>query len=201
MKPKFNRLFNGLTGVVLAAVCGGLAADELGGRQQAARQATAELLKQLGGALKKEMGSGGPASAIGVCRDLAPEISGRISRSNGWRMTRVGTRVRNPLLGMPDAWERDTLAEFERRAGRGEAYQDMVTGELVEEAGGRYYRFMQAIAIKPVCLVCHGDKDTIPEAVRVKLATEYPLDRATGYRLGELRGAVSIKQPMDIPLP
>jgi hypothetical protein len=41
----------------------------------------------------------------------------------------------------------------------------------------------------------------IPAGVRAKLATEYPMDRATGYREGELRGAVSIKQPMDIPLP
>ena len=52
-----------------------------------------KLLKQLGGALKKEMGSGGPGAAISVCRDLAPQISGQISRANGWRMTRVGTRV------------------------------------------------------------------------------------------------------------
>jgi hypothetical protein len=26
------------------------------------------------------------------------------------------------------------------------------------------------------------------------------MDRATGYRAGDLRGAVSIKQPMDLPL-
>jgi len=38
-----------------------------------------KLLKQLGGALKKEMGSGGPGAAISVCRDLAPQISGQFS--------------------------------------------------------------------------------------------------------------------------
>ena len=102
---------------------------------------------------------------------------------------------------MPDAWERNALSEFEKRASQGEPYQDMVSSEVVEEGGRRYYRFMKAIAVKPVCLVCHGDKAAIPEEVRAKLATEYPLDQATGYREGELRGAVSIKQPMDIPLP
>ena len=200
MKPGGNKLFNSLMVVALACVCGAPAADELSEREQAARQASAELLEQLGGALKKEMGSGGPGAAISVCRDLAPQISGQISRANGWRMTRVGTRVRNPLLGMPDAWELNTLAEFEKRAGGGEPYLGMVASEVVEEGGARYFRFMKAIAVKPVCLVCHGDKDTIPAEVKTKLATEYPLDQATGYQEGELRGAVSIKQPMNIPL-
>jgi hypothetical protein len=41
----------------------------------------------------------------------------------------------------------------------------------------------------------------VPEGVKAKLASDYPMDRARGYRVGELRGAVSIKQPMAIPLP
>ena len=115
-------------------------------------------------------------------------------------MTRVSNRVRNPLLGMPDAWELNALSEFEKRAGQGESYQDMDTGEVVEEGGVRYYRFIKAIAVKPVCLVCHGSQETIPAGVKAKLASDYPADRATGYQAGELRGAVSIKQPMEIPL-
>ena len=198
--PSGNKRFNILTVLALTSICGQPAADELSGREQAARQATAELIKQLGGALKKEMGSGGPGAAISVCRDLAPQISGTISRDNGWRMTRVGTRVRNPLLGMPDAWESEILSEFEKRAAGGEPYPDMMTSEVVEEGGARYYRFMKAIAVKPVCLICHGDKEAIPAEVKARLAAEYPMDRATGYKDGELRGAVSIKQPLDIPL-
>jgi hypothetical protein len=201
MKSRVTKLFNLMMVAALTAVAGAPAADELAEREAAARAASSELLVQLGGALKREMGSGGPEAAISVCRDLAPQISGTISRANGWRMTRVGTRVRNPLLGLPDAWESSTLAAFEKRAGSGEPYQDMVAGEVVEEGGKRYYRFMKAIAVKPVCLVCHGSEDSIPAGVGAQLATQYPMDRATGYRQGELRGAVSIKQPMDIPLP
>jgi hypothetical protein len=201
MKSRGKKLFNFMMVAALSTVAGAPAADELAEREQAARAAASELLVQLGGALKREMGGGGPEAAISVCRDLEPQISGAISRAKGWRMTRVGTRVRNPLLGLPDAWESSTLAEFEKRAAGGEPYQDMVAAEVVEEGGKRYYRFMKAIAVKPVCLACHGSEDTIPAGVRAKLATEYPMDRASGYREGELRGAVSIKQPMDIPLP
>jgi hypothetical protein len=200
MMPVGNKLLNILMAVALASVCGAPAADEISERERAARHASAKLLKQLGGALKKEMGSGGPGAAISVCRDLAPQISGDISRTNGWRMTRVGTRVRNPLLGMPDAWEQNMLSEFKKRADRGEPYLDMVASEVVSEGDARYYRFMKAIVVKPVCLTCHGDKDTIPAEVKVRLAAEYPMDQATGYQDGELRGAVSIKQPMAMPL-
>ena len=200
MKLRAKKLFNILMVAALAYVGGALAGDEIDQREQASRQAAAQLLKQLGGALKKEMSNGGPEAAISVCRDLAPQISGTISRANGWRMTRVSNRVRNPLLGMPDAWELNALSEFEKRAGQGESYQHMDAGEVVEEGGARYYRFIKAIAVKPVCLVCHGSKDTIPEGVKAKLASDYPADRATGYQAGELRGAVSIKQPMAIPL-
>ena len=200
MKLRAKKLFNILMVAALAYVGGALAGDEIDQREQASRQAAAQLLKQLGGALKEEMSNGGPGAAISVCRDLAPQISGTISRANGWRMTRVSNRVRNPLLGMPDAWELNALSEFEKRAGQGESYQHMDAGEVVEEGGVRYYRFMKAIAVKPVCLVCHGDEDTIPAAVKAGLAADYPMDRATGYQQGELRGAVSIKQPMAIPL-
>ena len=200
MKLRAKKLFNIVMVAALAYVGGALAGDEIDQREQASRQAAAQLLKQLGGALKKEMSDGGPGAAISVCRDLAPQISGTISRANGWRMTRVSNRVRNPLLGMPDAWELNALSEFEKRAGQGESYQHMEAGEVVEEGGVRYYRFMKAIAVKPVCLVCHGDEKTIPAAVKAGLAADYPMDRATGYQQGELRGAVSIKQPMAIPL-
>ena len=200
MKLHAKKLFNILMVASLAYVGGALAGDEIEQREQASREAAAQLLKQLGGALKKEMSDGGPGAAISVCRDLAPQISGTISRANGWRMTRVSNRVRNPLLGMPDAWELNALSEFEKRAGQGESYQHMEAGEVVEEGGARYYRFIKAIAVKPVCLVCHGSKDTIPAGVKAKLASDYPADRATGYQAGELRGAVSIKQPMAIPL-
>jgi hypothetical protein len=55
---------------------------------------------------------------------------------------------------------------------------------------------MKAIGVAPQCLVCHGSAEQIPETVRAELQTLYPHDRATGYKPGDLRGAVSIKQPL-----
>ncbi len=166
-------------------------------REKAAAEVAGVFLKELGEAMTREMSTGGPTEAIRVCAELAPEIAGRLSREHGWRVTRVGTRVRNPLLGMPDAWEQRVLAEFAERASKGEAFADMSRSEVVTEPGGQYFRFMKPIAVQPKCLLCHGPIDQIPEPVRSTLKQHYPFDAATGYKVGELRGAVSIKQPLD----
>jgi len=173
------------------------ALDDTTEREKAASEVAMTFLKDLGAAMTREMAKGGPTEAIKVCAELAPEIAGRLSREQGWRVTRVGTRVRNPLLGMPDVWEQQVLAEFAERAGKGEAFPGMVHSEVVTEPGGRYYRFMKPIALQPQCLLCHGASDQIPEKIRVVLKQQYPFDAATGYKAGELRGAVSIKQPLD----
>ena len=165
-------------------------------REKAAKEVAASFLKELGAAMTREMAKGGPTEAIKVCAELAPEIAGRLSREQGWRVTRVGTRVRNPLLGMPDAWEQKVLAEFAERAAKGEAFTGMTHSEVVTEPGGQYHRFMKPIAVQPQCLLCHGSREHIPEELRTVLSKHYPFDAATGYKVGDLRGAVSIKQPL-----
>ncbi len=188
-----------LAAVAIAAGGGVRADNDISRRETAAREVAAAFIQGLGTALKNEMGKGGPAAAISVCKEIAPDIAGKLSRTHGWRVTRVGTRVRNPMLGLPDVWEQQVLARFVERAGRNESFKDMVYSEVVSEPNGRYYRFMQAIGVQELCLTCHGPKDQIPQSVRDALARHYPADQATGYRLGELRGAISIKQPLSKP--
>lgn len=169
-------------------------------REQAAQEVAQQFLKQLGGHLKKEMKTNGPVAAIRVCKDVAPDIANALSLENGWRVTRVTTKTRNSMLGTPDQWERETLAAFETRAEKGEAYSAMKQSGTVEEAGKTYYRFMKPLAVQPVCLKCHGSNEQIPEMVKAELDKQYPYDQARDYKIGDLRGAISIKQPMDIPL-
>lgn len=173
-----------------------LAWAEMTGPEKPTSEAAVAFLKELGEAMTREMAKGGPTEAIKVCTELAPEVAGRLSREHGWRVARVGTRVRNPLLGMPDAWEPRVLAEFAERAAKGETYTDMTHHEVVTEPGGRYFRFMKPIAVQPKCLLCHGPSEQIPDEIRTRLKKQYPFDAATGYTVGELRGAVTIKQPL-----
>ncbi len=165
-------------------------------RVEEARAVTRDFLKSLGGAMKQQMQSGGPVAALDVCRKVAPEIADEISLKKGWKVTRVGTRVRNAMLGMPDAWEQQVLLRFEERAAKGESFQDMEYYEVVNEPFGSYLRYMKAIGVKPLCLVCHGPREQLADPVRARLEQLYPHDRAVGYQAGDLRGAVSIKQPL-----
>lgn len=175
--------------------------DDVQKRIEASQKASRALVKELGGALKKQLKAEGPVEAIKVCRDLAPGITGRISNANGWQMTRVSMRYRNSLLGMPDAWELATLRHFEKRKQAGEDIKSLSHYAVVTDPAGRqYFRFMKALPTKEVCLTCHGSKDTIPAAVQKKLRVLYPMDQATGFAGGDIRGAISIKQPMDVPL-
>jgi hypothetical protein len=180
---------------VTRAASPGDAAD-MQARVDAASATAAAFLKQLGSTMKAELQAGGPAAAMKVCRDVAPRAANELSLEKGWKVTRVGTRVRNPLLGLPDAWEQGVLLQFEKRAAQGEKFDDMTWFEVVDEPSGKSLRFMKAIGVAPQCIVCHGSAEQIAEPVRAELDAMYPHDRAVNYRPGDLRGAVSIKQPL-----
>lgn len=164
--------------------------------EQAASQVSADYIQQLGSVMKRQMETGGAEAAIKVCAESAPSISGKLSLEKGWQVRRVGTRVRNSMIGMPDEWEQKALAGFSVRRLAGEEFANMTSAEVVEEPNGRYFRFVRAIGVQPQCLACHGAADQIAEPVRQLIRQTYPHDRATGYKAGELRGAVSIKIPM-----
>lgn len=162
----------------------------------ASRQAAGQLLQRLGAELRAELAKGGPDGAIGVCKEIAPGIAGDISRRNGWRVARVSLRTRNPMLGQPDAWEQTVLTEFDRRAAAGEKPDQIEFAATVDEPQGRFYRYMKAIPVQPLCLTCHGAEATVPDSVKQRLNAEYPHDRAVGYAPGQIRGAVTIKRPL-----
>jgi hypothetical protein len=143
------------------------------------------------------MKAGGPVAAIKVCRDVAPDIANTLSLENGWRVTRISSKPRNTMLGTADEWESRTLSEFERRLTEGESFQDISSANFVLEDGKSYFRYMKPIPVQAICLNCHGSDEQISPAVKAELAKYYPHDRATGYSVGNLRGAVSIKQPVD----
>ena len=137
------------TVIMTTALAGSMALADTVQYEQAAAKVTGGFLQELSTAMKREMSKGGPLEAIKVCGELAPEIANRLSREHGQRVTRVGTRVRNPLLGMPDAWEQKVLNEFAARAKKGEALGKMTHSEVVAELGGQYFRFMKPIAVQP----------------------------------------------------
>ena len=185
-----------VVGALLAASAMPVAAQDDAARLEEARKMAGTMVQTLGGRLQAAIKEGGPAAAIGVCTSVAPAIAGELSRQNGARVTRVSLRVRNPLLGTPDAWEQGVLQSFEARLAKGEPADKLEFAETVSEPAGRSFRYMKALPVQPVCVNCHGDAANLALEIKERIARDYPADRATGYLPGQIRGAVSVKRPL-----
>jgi hypothetical protein len=159
-----------------------------------ARGVATSVPPQLLSVLQQEIAKGGPEGAIAVCRDQAPALARAASERSGWNVRRVSLRNRNPKA-VPDAWERAALEDFDRRRAAGEAPATLERAEIVVEGDRSFLRYMRALPTIELCTQCHGAPERLSPAVKAQLAQLYPDDRATGYAVGEIRGAMTLKKP------
>lgn len=145
--------------------------------------------------LTDEIAKGGPESAIEVCRDKAPQMAKAASEQSGWAIRRVSLRNRNPKA-VPDAWERAALEDFDRRAAAGESPATLEKGELVTDGERKEYRYMKVLPVQQICLACHGTPDKLKPEVSAQLQKHYPDDKGTGYSIGQIRGAMTIRRAL-----
>ncbi len=152
------------------------------------------IVKRFGGTLKPELKNaimtGGPAHAIYVCSERAPAIAQSLSDDTGWYVSRVSLKPRNSQTAIPDAWERKVLEQFDQRQASGESAEKMAFAEGVD---GKF-RFMKAQGVQTVCMNCHAVE--IKPETEAALKEKYPLDKARGYTLGQIRGAFSLSRDL-----
>lgn len=92
-------------------------------------------------------------------------------------MREQGTPVRSHISSLkpinpvnsPDSWETGALQQFEQGAKE-------VAGVEAREDGSRYYRFMKPMVTEQACLKCHDHQ---------------------GYKVGDIRGGISVTVPID----
>ena len=162
-----------------------------------AKKITGAFFEELKDELGKALKSGGPVTAISVCKSIAPDIAEKHSKSTGWDVARTSRKLRNPS-NAPDAWETKVLLDFEERRATGESASTLVYSEVVEKDGESYFRFMKGIVMpsleKMPCLKCHGE--TIEPETAAILDELYPEDKARGYKAGQVRGAFTLKKKL-----
>ena len=157
-----------------------------------ARNVAMSLPPKLLASLQEEIKKSGPEGAISVCKDMAPKMAGKLFQETGWKVKRVSLKPRNEARAIPDDWEKAALADFDKRAAAGEPPAQLEKGETV----GSEYRYVKALPVQPLCLNCHGPIDQLSPAVKSVLGEHYPNDRATGYSVGQIRGAISVRKPL-----
>jgi hypothetical protein len=150
---------------------------------------------KLGTAVKTKlvdaMNTGGAPNAVEVCSVEAYAIAEGVGRESGARVGRSSSKLRNPKDAGPP-WVSAWLAA---QAGK-QAEQTVGIEGVYDSPEGRVARYLKPIGIEALCLSCHGDKAQLAEPVRAALAAKYPADEATGYRIGDLRGALWAEVPV-----
>ena len=141
--------------------------------------------------LKTSMKSGGPIKALEQCNIEAGSIAQKNSLTSGWTIGRTSLKVRNEN-NTPDQWEAMILNQFEKRKAAGESLKTMEYAETVKIGDKLVYRYMKPIPTAGLCVSCHGDN--MPESLTNKVRTLYPDDQATGFSVGDIRGAFSFQK-------
>jgi len=145
------------------------------------------LLKTLGGNLKKHMKSGGPADALNFCALNAAKLTAEVDEKLGKNISvkRITLKPRNPA-NEAEKDERRVLEALQTLHETGVR----LPRHLIQKTDDGY-KFYKPIKIsKKVCLKCHGTN--INPKLEKTIAKFYPTDKATGYKMGDLRGAIVI---------
>jgi hypothetical protein len=159
---------------------------------QSANQVSKDLLQTLGGNLKKELKTNGALKALQFCSTNAQGLTHKINEKyeKEWiSVKRISLKNRSDA-DKPSDDEKIILQSLENMIKVG------VKPHPVVQDKGDYVKVYKPLMInKKVCLKCHGDVNKHPKLAK-ELKMRYPHDKATGYKMGDFRGAivVSIKK-------
>jgi len=120
-----------------------------------------------------------------VCGAVGKRVK-EITEKEGVKIRHAATKYRNPLnAATPE--EAEALAQFSKDKKLKE------TADTVEKEGKKYYRYTKPIFVEEACLACHGAKDKRPKFIIEK----YSDDKAYDFKVGELRGVISVMIPIE----
>ncbi len=183
------KLVGNITIAIITTALMGESQIEISAMQQG-EKASSALVQKLGGELKAVMQKEGPVAAVNFCSQNALTLTHQVSKSEDVKIKRTTLQQRNPVnkpsaeeIKILNAWN-DTLAKGEQPA-----------AFLVNTGSHQYIYYKPLLINNDVCLKCHGTVDEqSPLGKAIKAA--YPNDRATGYKMGDLRGMIVV----DIPV-
>ncbi|CAI6150945.1 MAG TPA: DUF3365 domain-containing protein [Sulfurimonas sp.] len=146
------------------------------------------LIKTLGLNMKKRMKSGGVLHALDFCSNqayiLTQEVNQKLPR--GVSVKRVSVKYRSHK-NIPSQKERTILESLQSL----KSSNVILPKYLLQKIDKNTYKYYKPLIInKKACLKCHGDIKNVE--LKHEIANKYPLDRATAYKMGDLRGAIIV---------
>lgn len=137
------------------------------------------LLQNVAAAIQK----GGTDYAVDFCNINAVSITDSVADKLKVHIQRLSNKNRNTANAIET--QMDSLAWQKIQLDKTPFVERNKAGDLF------YYK---PISIgMPTCVKCHGSQTDISESTQKIIAQKYPNDKATGYKMGDLRGMWKIK--------
>jgi Protein of unknown function (DUF3365) len=160
------------------------------------RTTAMDFMKELKGVLINQIQTKGVLQAVSVCSDTAQVLTNNFGIQKGVYIRRVSLKNRNEN-NFPDDFEKKVLTKFELLHQNKELNSETEHIEIVQEGEFKYLRYLKPILMQAECLNCHGGETDIMPEVKQLISSNYIEDKAVGYKIGELRGAVSVKKIVE----
>lgn len=147
-----------------------------------------ELLTKLSSKLSHEIKNNSLLSAAKFCNSNALTLTEEVNlhQVQGISVKRISLKERNSA-NTPKADEAAALKSMQKMLNKKEL------PEYIIEQEGKTYKYYKPLVIKKeVCLRCHGDISSNPEISKF-IKEAYPDDKAIGYKMGDLRGAILVE--------
>lgn len=149
-------------------------------------EASALLVQKLGGELKSKMQESGPLGALGFCSQNALDLTKQVSSQTNTSIKRISIKNRNPL-NAPSKQERALMNKWDTLLKKA---QPLPPYELVNVSDSTSIYYKPIVINNEACLKCHGNVEgELAKAIR----SVYPKDKATGYKMGDLRGMIAVE--------
>lgn len=165
---------------------------DLAALQQDAKQRISSFSSELKTALREAIQQGGLINGVRVCQEQAPVIAQQWS-VDGWNIGRTSLKVRNSENTATE-WQHAELERYVEQLKNGVAPATLSYAKIVTDDNGSRFRYMQPIMMDSLCLACHGSN--IDSQLQQTITQHYPTDLATGFSLGELRGAFVLEKQL-----
>jgi hypothetical protein len=153
-----------------------------------ARSLASDLKMSLVKNLSEKIAKDGPVAAVPFCHANVKSIAKGAAkdRTEKFEFGRTSHKLRNGN-NKAEPWAEKYLGEFQ-----GTFKSDKKKSFIIHKLENSKRVYLEPLYVEAKCLLCHGDN--INNEVKNKILELYPNDQATGFKLGEFRGFIWVKE-------
>ncbi|MFY7993497.1 MAG: c-type heme family protein [Bacteriovoracaceae bacterium] len=138
----------------------------------------------------------GIVAAVPFCHEKVSEIAKMSAgdKSAKYDFGRTSHLIRNEK-NKPQDW---MLPYIEKFKGTTQSKKPKIKFPLILKLVSGKRAYLEPLYVMPMCLQCHGD--AVSKDVKAKLNELYPQDQATGFKAGDFRGFIWVKEKEEKPM-